>query len=167
MHQITSSDIKARALELGLDKTGIVPAESLTTERADLFAWLDRGLHGKMSYMARDPEKRPDPRALLPSAKSVVSVALNYFTPRRHSNVEGIGKISRYAWGDDYHDVLRDKLKSLLEWVRERDPSIEGKILRGLVAGDGQGLGSSRRYWLDRQAHEPDHKGPGFVGISR
>jgi epoxyqueuosine reductase len=142
MHQITSSEIKARALELGLDKTGIVPAEALSTERADLFAWLDRGLHGKMNYMARDPEKRLDPRALLPSAKSVVSVALNYFTPGRHSNIEGIGKISRYAWGDDYHDVLRDKLKSLLEWVHsdvDRGRCVDSPAMDGLGVRAGIG----------------------------
>ena len=128
MRQLTSSEIKARALEVGFDKVGIVSAELLQSESADLYEWLNRGFHGKMSYMAREPEKRLDPRALLPSARSVVSVALNYFRPGRHSSDERIGKISRYAWGDDYHDVLREKLKSLLEWIRERDPSVEGKI---------------------------------------
>lgn len=128
MRQLTSSEIKARALELGFDKAGIVRAELLSSESADLYEWLSRGFHGKMGYMAREPEKRLDPRALLPSAKSVLSVALNYFRPGDHSGIDGVGKISRYAWGDDYHDVLRDKLKSLLEWIQERDPSIEGKI---------------------------------------
>jgi epoxyqueuosine reductase len=78
--------------------------------------------------MARDPQRRADPRLLLPSAKSVVSVALNYFRPEKHSDAPEAGKISRYAWGDDYHDVLRDKLKSLLDWIRERAPGVEWKI---------------------------------------
>ena len=81
-----------------------------------------------MSYMARDPEKRTDPRALLPSAKSVVSVALNYYSPEEHSTNRHTAKISRYAWGDDYHDVLREKLKALLNWIQERDPGVQGKI---------------------------------------
>jgi len=128
MRQLTSNEIKARALELGFDKAGIARAEPLSSESADLYEWLNRSFHGKMGYMAREPEKRLDPRALLPSAKSVVSVALNYFRQGKHSDIDGVGKISRYAWGDDYHDVLREKLKSLLEWIQERDPLVEGKI---------------------------------------
>jgi epoxyqueuosine reductase len=81
-----------------------------------------------MWYMARDPDQRADPRLLLPSAKSVVCVALNYYRPEPHSDAPDAGKISRYAWGDDYHDVLRDKLKSLLAWVQERAPEVESKI---------------------------------------
>jgi len=81
-----------------------------------------------MEYMARDPEQRADPRLLLPSARSVVCVALNYYRPEPHSSDPSIGKISRYAWGDDYHEVLRDKLKSLLTWIRESEPEVEGRI---------------------------------------
>jgi epoxyqueuosine reductase len=128
MHLITSAEIKGRCVELGFDKTGIVPADSLSAEGQNLRKWLDQNLHGKMGYMARDPEKRTDPRALLPSAKSVISVALNYYSPEQHSPDPGKAKVSRYAWGDDYHDVLRDKLKALLSWIQERDPVVEGKI---------------------------------------
>ena len=78
--------------------------------------------------MARAPEQRADPRLLLPSAKSVIAVALNYFRPEKHLEDPERGKISRYAWGDDYHDVLRDKLKTLLAWIKERVPEAEGKI---------------------------------------
>jgi epoxyqueuosine reductase len=90
--------------------------------------WLARGFHGQLGYMARDPEQRSDPRLLLPSAKSVVCVALNYFQPDKHVEDPAIGKISRYAWGDDYHDVLGDKLKTLLAWIHQRAPQVEGKI---------------------------------------
>lgn len=125
---ISADEIKSRAKSLGFDKVGIVPAEALTDEARNLREWLARGFHGKMEYMARDPEQRTDPRLLLPSARSVVCVALNYYGPERHSNDPSIGKISRYAWGDDYHEVLRDKLKSLLAWIRESEPGAEGRI---------------------------------------
>jgi epoxyqueuosine reductase len=128
MDRLTSAEIKKQAGILGFDKTGIVAAAALTDEGAQLKEWLSRGFHGSMSYMARDPEKRIDPRLLMPSAKSVVSVALNYYRPERHSDDPGIGKISRYAWGDDYHDVLREKLEALLAWIRERVDEVEGRI---------------------------------------
>lgn len=115
-------------MELGFNKVGIVPATALTEEGARLQQWLARGFHGRMNYMERAPEQRGDPRRLLPSAKSVVCVALNYFRPEKHLNAPDTGKISRYAWGDDYHDVLRDKLKALLAWVQTQQPEIEGKI---------------------------------------
>lgn len=125
---LATADIKEKALALGCDKVGVVAATALTEEAEDLREWLARGFHGQMSYLARDPRKRSDPRLLLPSAKSVVCVALNYFQPGQHSNDPEIGKISRYAWGDDYHDVLRDKLKALLNWIVVQAPTVEGKI---------------------------------------
>src|SRR5262245_27223398 len=128
MAKTLSEEIRLEARRLGFDKVGIAPATALTEESARLREWLARGFHGQMSYMARDPRQRADPRLLLPSAKSVVAVALNYFRPEKHVDDPDGGKISRYAWGDDYHDVLRDKLKALLEWIRERVPEAEGKI---------------------------------------
>lgn len=128
MAKTLSEEIRLEARRLGFGKVGVVPATALTEEGARLGEWLARGFHGQMSYMARDPRQRADPRLLLPSAKSVVCVALNYFRPEKHVDDPAIGKISRYAWGDDYHDVLSDKLKALLEWIRERAPKVEGKI---------------------------------------
>jgi epoxyqueuosine reductase len=125
---LQSDEIKAQARALGFEKAGIVPAVALTAEGDSLREWLARNFHGKMDYMARAPEQRADPRLLLPSAKSVVAVALNYFRPEKHREDPESGKISRYAWGDDYHDVLRDKLKMLLAWIKERAPEAEGKI---------------------------------------
>jgi len=123
-----AEDIKDKARMIGFDKVGIVPAAALTEEGAKLGDWVARGFHGQMNYMARDPQQRSDPRLLMPSAKSVVCVALNYFQPEKHSDLPEVGKISRYAWGDDYHDVLRDKLKALLAWIKEQQPEVEGKI---------------------------------------
>jgi epoxyqueuosine reductase len=123
-----SEEIKLEARRQGFNKVGIVPAAALTEEGAKLREWLARGFHGQMAYMARNPDQRSDPRLLLPSAKSVVCVALNYYRSEKHVDNPDVGKISRYAWGDDYHDVLRDKLKALLAWIREREPEVEGKI---------------------------------------
>src|SRR6266511_5157519 len=128
MAKTFTEEIKLESRRLGFDKVGVAPADALTEEGERLRLWLARGFHGRMSYMARDPQRRADPRLLLPSAKTVVSVALNYFRPEKHTDAPEAGKISRYAWGDDYHHVLRDKLESLLEWVRERAQGVEGKI---------------------------------------
>ena len=125
---ILAENIKQRALFEGFNKVGIVGAESLEDEGRRLKEWLARGHHGEMRWMARDVHKRIDPREIFPAARSVVVVALNYFTPHQHQQNPGTGKVSRYAWGDDYHDVVKAKLVSLLEWIREQEPSAEGKV---------------------------------------
>jgi epoxyqueuosine reductase len=117
--------IKERAYEIGIDKVGIVSAAPLGDEAYRLDQWVERGFQGTMSWMERDPQKRADPQLLFPRARSVVVVAVNYFTPHEHSQP---GKISRYAWGDDYHDVVGGKLSDLLAWVKTEMPSVEGKI---------------------------------------
>jgi epoxyqueuosine reductase len=122
-----SQKIKERARAEGFHQVGIVRAESLSEERERLEEWLRRGYHGEMRWMARDPQQRADPRELFPAARSVVVVALNYFTPHEHANDAASGKISRYAWGDDYHDVVGGKLKSLLAWIKAEWPEAEGK----------------------------------------
>ncbi len=76
--------------------------------------------------MARDPEQRTDPRKLFSEARSVVVVALNYYTSPEHS--DNPGKVSRYAWGDDYHEVIGDKLRELLSWIKEQWPEAAGKV---------------------------------------
>jgi epoxyqueuosine reductase len=120
--------IRERALELGFHKVGVVPAAPLGAERARLEEWLRRGYHAEMNWMAREPERRADPRLVMPDARSVVVVALNYFTPHEHApEVHAAGKISRYAWGDDYHDVVGGKLKELLAWIKAECPAAEGK----------------------------------------
>ena len=125
---IPANHIKERALFEGFNKVGIVGASSLDDEGRRLKEWLSRGYHGEMSWMARDVEKRSNPLEIFPQAKSVVVVALNYYTPHQHQQSPGVGKVSRYAWGDDYHDVVKNKLASLLSWIREQEPQVEGKI---------------------------------------
>jgi epoxyqueuosine reductase len=125
---ILSRKIKERALIEGFDAVGLVRAAPLESEGERLQQWLSRGLHGEMRWMERDPSQRTDPRLVLPSARSVVVVALNYYTPHRHTDDTATGKISRYAWGDDYHDVVSAKLRSLLTWIKQEVPETEGKV---------------------------------------
>ena len=120
--------IKRQALEVGFDKVGIVRAAALDAEAHRLNEWLARGFHASMHWMAREPSARADPRTIFPAARSVVAVAMNYYTPSQHEDGDGTGKVSRYAWGDDYHDVVGDKLGSLLERIKRIQPETEGKV---------------------------------------
>lgn len=124
---LLSQKIKERALAEGFHKVGIVRAEVLAEERARLLEWLRLGYHGEMRWMARDPVQRTDPLEIFSAARSVVVVALNYFTPHEHVDDAATGKISRYAWGDDYHDVVGEKLRALLAWIKGEWPGAEGK----------------------------------------
>ena len=120
--------IKQKAFEIGFHKIGIVRAEALAAEGEKLGEWLARGFHGEMSWMEREPEKRADPKMLFPAAKSIIVVALNYYTPHKHEENPAKGKISRYAWGDDYHDVVKEKLRELFFWIKEEKPEADGKV---------------------------------------
>ena len=120
--------IKRQALAVGFDKVGIVRAAALEPEATRLNEWLARGFHASMQWMARDPSARVDPRTIFPAARSVVVVAINYYTSSEHHDSESTGKVSRYAWGDDYHDVLGDKLRSLFARIQRIRPETEGKI---------------------------------------
>jgi epoxyqueuosine reductase len=116
-----SDKIKAKALELGFDLVGIAPA-ALHPESGYFLEWLGRGFAGEMRYLEREPARRMDASSLFPGAKSVISCAFNYNTPYPHSvesGGEGRGWVSRYAWGDDYHDLMMGKLKELCTFIRE------------------------------------------------
>jgi epoxyqueuosine reductase len=125
---LSSQAIKAEARQLGIDRIGIVPAHALADERNKLEEWLRRGYHASMKWMEREPEKRSDPEVLFPGCKSIIAIAVNYYTPHEHNADDGSGKISRYAWGDDYHDILREKLNLLVERIRELEPDVSTKI---------------------------------------
>lgn len=120
--------IREKALGLGIQKIGFAPAAALDREGPRLLEWLARGYNGQMAWMEREPEKRGDPRLLYPPAKTVITAAVNYFTPHRHVDDPASGKISRYAWGDDYHDVVKDRLARLLEWIKTEVPGADGKV---------------------------------------
>ena len=122
--------IKAHGLALGFDLVGISSVQA-PLHGAAFAEWLRRELHGEMAYMARTAHQRLHPGQLVPSARSIVSVALNYNTPfaRHAGNLELRGWISRYAWGDDYHEVMQAKLGQLLACVRaEAGEEVEGRV---------------------------------------
>jgi len=123
-----SAKIRQKAAELGIDKVGFARAEALERSGEKFFTWLGRGYQGQMAWLEREPKKRSDPRRVFSEAKTVISVALNYYTPGRHERDHNKGKISRYAWGDDYHDVLKEKLRTLLDWIVNEHPEASGKI---------------------------------------
>ena len=122
--------IKVQGTALGFDLVGVSPVQA--PAHCESFAdWLRRGHSGEMGYLSRTAEKRMHPGEFLPWARSVVSVALNYNTPYdRGVEAEGVrGWISRYAWGEDYHDVMQAKLFQLLEYVRrEAGPETQGRV---------------------------------------
>ena len=114
--------IQRRAHELGFALVGITPAErSQTLQRYR--DWLENGYAGEMDYLERHLPIKEDPRRLLAEAKSVISLAMNYYsldTPELLAEDPGRGQISRYAWGDDYHEVIRERLRQLVEFIRQR-----------------------------------------------
>ena len=122
-----SRDLKAEASRLGFALCGIARAEKMDAEAQRLDAWLHAGRHGgasgAMPWMERHFDERVDPRVLVPGAKSVVSVAHSYLSPAPEPLADadalarGVGKVSRYAWGDDYHDLLKAKLAELFDWL--------------------------------------------------
>jgi epoxyqueuosine reductase len=121
---LSSSSIKLRARELGFDACGIAPAGKLP-ELAFFREWLARGYAGSMSYLERSADKRADVRHVMPSTRTVIATATVYNTKRPYS-IEcadrSRGHIARYAWGDDYHDVIGDRLEALLAWMRSVAP---------------------------------------------
>lgn len=119
--------IRSKALELGIHKIGIAKAEALTGEGAHLRDWLHRGHHASMQWMEKNTEKRTDPRLIVPNAKSVISLAVNYYTPIPHQPNGNEGKISRYAWGDDYHIHVTKRIQTLFECIKQWEPGSEGR----------------------------------------
>lgn len=118
--------IKEEAKRLGFDDCGISKAEFLEDEAPRLEKWLHNQMNGKMTYMENHFDKRLDPRLLVPGAKSVVSLILNYF-PSQVQNKEA-PKISKYAYGEDYHFVIKDKLKALLNFIQDEIGQVNGRV---------------------------------------
>ncbi|MCS6988383.1 MAG: tRNA epoxyqueuosine(34) reductase QueG [Chloroherpetonaceae bacterium] len=123
--QDLSKRIKARGIELGFSAVGISRAEPLSDEARRLERWLNAGMHGEMKYMEDHFEKRVNPKALMPEAKSVVSVLANYFPSQRA--ISAGGKISIYAQGTDYHRVVKSKLQALFDFICELVGSVNGR----------------------------------------
>lgn len=122
-----STLIQAKAKELGFSDCGISAADFLQEEEQNLNQWLEEGRHGLMGYMERNKEKRLDPRLLVPGAKSVISILQNYF-PENQLETENNYKISKYAYGDDYHNVVKRKLNLLADYIKQYYPKINFRV---------------------------------------
>ena len=117
--------VKQTAAQLGFDYCGIAKAEKLNDEARRLESWLNKGFNGSMSYMNNYFELRIDPSKLVPGAKSVITLLLNYF-PAEQQKAE-VPRISKYAYGKDYHEVIREKLKSFLQTLQQNIGEINGR----------------------------------------
>jgi epoxyqueuosine reductase len=133
---LTSSDIvankhtsivKSIAKDLGFDFCGISKAEQLSEEAFQLENWLNKGMHGQMSYMENHFDKRIDPRQLVPGAKSVISLLFNYYTDTVQDDPES-PKLSIYAMGEDYHFVIKRKLFLFIDQIRLQIGEVEGRV---------------------------------------
>lgn len=119
--------IKDKAKDLGFFFTGVSKADFLEEEASRLESWLKNGYHGKMSYMENHFDKRLDPRLLVDNAKSVVSLLLNYYPDQPEQPIDA-PKISKYAYGEDYHHVIKAKLRALFEFIHEEIGEVGGRV---------------------------------------
>ena len=122
-----TSFIKTLSKELGFSFCGISKAEFLEKEASKLEEWLNRGYQGKMGYLENHFEKRLDPTKLVPGAKSVVSLIYNYYPNDIHQSDEA-PKIAKYAYGQDYHFVVKDKLKTFMNRIQEEVGEVNGRV---------------------------------------
>lgn len=120
-----SSFVKSTAQSLGFDYCGIAKAQKLDEEARFLENWLNKGYHGKMSYMENYFDLRTDPTKLVPGAKSVITLLLNYF-PAEIQNISA-PQVSKYAYGNDYHEVIKAKLRTFLQVLKENIGEINGR----------------------------------------
>jgi epoxyqueuosine reductase len=121
-----SSHVKQKALEFGFHKVGIATAQDSHPEAvAALNTWLAQGYQADMTWM--DNPKRQDIRRVMPTVRSIICVALNYYTPQPHSDHPAHAKLSRYGWGRDYHRILHKKLKQLATWLKAQGNGIEAR----------------------------------------
>lgn len=125
MTQIALPWIVTEAERMGFDACGIASATVLESESALVEQWLNEGHEGEMSYLTRNKEKRYDPRLLVEGTKSIVTVLYNYYPKQQIGDGEHF-KIAKYAYGADYHDVLKRKLRQLLERIETQTGKLDG-----------------------------------------
>ncbi len=124
---LTSAVVKQKALEVGFSQVGIGAVDESMAAQGSLRlqAWLALGYHANMTWMA-NPQRQAVNRCM-PGVRSIISLALNYYTPHRQPDEPEYGKISRYAWGRDYHRVIGQKLKVLMAWLRSQGEGVQAK----------------------------------------
>lgn len=122
---IDNSFIVNLAKKFGFELVGFAKAENLDAESKNLKEWLNAGYNAGMEYMRRNEDKRKDVKRILVNAKSVISLGINYYSPEQHSTEKNFGKVSRYAWGKDYHLIIWQKLDEIVKQVKKIDPEFE------------------------------------------
>ena len=130
--KVIVQELKSRAAALGFNRVGVIPA-SPARHLAAYLQWIDAGFHGAMAYMARPDrvERRIDPRVILPEMESIVCVGLDYNTrsvPPKLAADPSRGRVSKYAWGIDYHDIMIPRLEELAAWLSEQDSKVRSRV---------------------------------------
>ncbi len=126
--KISSKSIKKKAEELGFQKVGIARAEKTPQEKSDLDSWLMQGNHASMAWMMNRKDERGNIHKYFPEARSVIAVGMNYYTGNDQEDLRSDYKFSNYAWGDDYHTVLKKQLYQLLNWIKENNSKVKGVV---------------------------------------
>ena len=126
--KISSKSIKKKAEELGFQKVGIARAEKTPQEKSDLDSWLMQGNHASMAWMMNRKDERGNIHKYFPEARSVIAVGMNYYTGNDQEDLRSDYKFSNYAWGDDYHTVLKKQLYQLLKWIKENNSKVKGVV---------------------------------------
>ena len=120
--------IKKKAYELGFHKVGIAKASQTKKEKKNLDNWLSQKKHGEMMWMEKRKSERGNIFNYFPEARTVVSLGYNYYLGKDQSHLESSYKFSNYAWGEDYHDVIKTKLFSLLKTINKKNPEAKGLV---------------------------------------
>ena len=126
MPESLANCIKEKSYDLGFQKVGITKAVSISEEKENLETWLSRGHHGTMSWLAERKHERGDIFTYFPDVKSVISLGMNYYTGYGQNELKSENKFSNYAWGEDYHDILKSRLYKLLNWLKIEIPNLNG-----------------------------------------
>ena len=126
--KISSKSIKKKAEELGFQKVGIARAEKTPKEKSDLDSWLMQGNHATMDWITKRKDERGNIHTYFPEARSVIAVGMNYYTGNEQDDLRSDYKFSNYAWGDDYHIVMKKRLFQLLNWITENNSKVKGLV---------------------------------------
>ncbi len=126
--KISSVLIKEKVKQLGFQKVGIARAREYPEDQRNLNLWLEEGRNGTMEWINTRKEERGNLFNYFPEAKSVISVGLNYYVGTKQKDLNADYKFSNYAWGDDYHNVLKEKLFELLNWINAKSTEVKGLV---------------------------------------
>ena len=121
-------EIKSKATEIGFEKIGVAEIKPMDNAKLNLEKWISKGNHASMDWIEKRKNERGDIYNYFPEAVSIISVGMNYFSGYQQSDLSSEFKFSNYAWGDDYHKVLKRRLKILLEWIKNASPEIKGVV---------------------------------------